>query len=192
MDSEGGDSEESRHSTVREDDMFEETIIDLKQEKSRCKTAFTRTRRKLLVLIQRLDVTVEQIDEASDHLNIVMDEALQCMGRLAHKYKIDKDSKSNEKLGLEIELIEEEFTDAQNRAQKVRDELSDRLVYSKFLGGLNKESSLLGNTSVASDSSIQVGSGTERVQRTVTCTSIFSRWYRSNRNGSFTTRPRQE
>ena len=56
--------------------MFEETIIDLKQENSRYKTAFTRTRRRLLVLIQRLDVTIEQIDEASDQLNIAMDETL--------------------------------------------------------------------------------------------------------------------
>jgi len=158
-DSEGRDSEESQHSAVRGDDMFEETLIDLKQEKSRYKTSFIRTRRRLLVLIQRLDVTVELIDEASDHLNIVMDETLQCMGRLASKYKIEKDSKSNEKLGLEFELIEEEFTDAQNRVQKVRDELSDRLVYSKFIGGLNKESVLLENPSVVGDSSIQVGSG---------------------------------
>ena len=135
--------------------MFEETLIDLKQEKSRCKRSFTRTRRRLLVLIQRLDVTVGQIDEASDHLNIVMDETLECMGRLASKYKIEKDSKSNEKLGLEIEQIEEEFTGAQNRAQKVHDELSDKLVYSKFIGGLNKESVLLENPSVVGDSSMR-------------------------------------
>ena len=98
MDSDERESEESQHSAVREDDMFEETLIDLKQEKSKCKTAFTRTRRRLLVLIQRLDVTIEQIDEASDQLNIVMDETLQCMSRLANKYKIEKDSKSNENL----------------------------------------------------------------------------------------------
>jgi len=159
MDSDEKESEESQHSAVKEDDMFEETIIDLKQEKSRYKTAFTRTRRRLLVLIQRLDVTIEQIDEASDQLNIVMDEALQCMGRLANKYKVRKDSKSNEKLGSEIELIEEEFTNAQNRAQKVRDELSERLMHSKFVGGLNKEPSLLGSTSVVHNLPMQVGSG---------------------------------
>ena len=72
------------------------------------------------MLIQRLDVTIEQIDEASDQLNIVMDETLQCMSRLANKCKIEKDSKSNEKLGSEIKLIEEEFTSAQNCAQKVQ------------------------------------------------------------------------
>ena len=112
------------------------------------------------MLIQRLDVTIEQIDEASDQLNIVMDEILQCMSRLANKYKIEKDSKSNEKLGSEIELIEEEFTNVQNRAQKVRDELSERLMYSKFVGGLNKEPSLLVSTSIVSDLPMQVSSGT--------------------------------
>jgi len=48
MDSEGRDSEESQHSAVRVDDLFEETlidlkqVIDLKQEKSWYKTNFTR------------------------------------------------------------------------------------------------------------------------------------------------------
>ena len=58
--------------------------------------------------------------------------------------------------------IKEEFTDAQNHAQKVCDELSNRLVYIKFIGGFNKESVLLENPSVVGDSSIQVGSGTSK------------------------------
>ena len=35
-----------------------------------------------------------------------------------------------------------------NRAQKVHDELSERFMHNKFVGGLNKEPSLLGSTSV--------------------------------------------
>ena len=43
----------------------------------------------------------------------------------------------------EIEQIEIEFTDVQNRVQKVRDELRSREVYSKFVEQLNKEQSVL-------------------------------------------------
>ena len=53
--------------------------------------------------------------------------------RLSAKYKLEKDTKSNEKLSSEVEQIKIEFTDAQNRAQKVRDELRSREVYSKFI-----------------------------------------------------------
>ena len=63
--------------------------------------------------------------------------------RLSAKYKLEKDTKSNEKLSSEVEQIEIEFTDAQNRVQKVRDELRSREVYSKFIDHLNKEQPVL-------------------------------------------------
>ena len=50
---------------------------------------------------------------------------------------------SNEKLSSEIEQIKIKFTDAQNRAQKVRDELRSREMYSKFIDHLNKEQPVL-------------------------------------------------
>ena len=62
--------------------------------------------------------------------------------RLLTKYKLERDIKSNEKLSLEIEQIEIEFTDAQNRAQRVRDELSNRKVYGKFVEELNRGQSV--------------------------------------------------
>ena len=40
-------------------EMFEETIADLKQNKARSKTVFTKARRRLLVLIQE-NITVER------------------------------------------------------------------------------------------------------------------------------------
>ena len=159
MGSEQKDSDEDRYNTLEDNGLFEETIVDLKQGKARCKTAFTRTRRRLLVLIQQSDVTIEQIDEASEHLNIAMDEAMEAMDRLSTKYKVEKDSKSNEKLGSEIEQIEIEFTDAQNHAQKVHDELSGRMVYSKFVEGLNREQPLSVNTSTVNSLPMQSDSG---------------------------------
>jgi len=129
--------------------------VDLKQEKVRLKTAFTRTRRRLLVLLQQADVTVEQIDDVSEQLNMSMEETMEAMARLSTKYKIEKDSKNNEKLSSEIEQIEVEFTDAQNHVQKVCDELRDRVVYSKFVEALNRQQPLSVDKSVMNSLPIQ-------------------------------------
>ena len=94
-------------------------------------------------MLQQIDVTIDQIDEASEALNTVMEEAMNVMVRLSDRYKAQKDSTNCEKLSSEIEQIEVEFTDAQNRAQNVRDELSAEVVHSKFVDGLYKEQQLL-------------------------------------------------
>ena len=49
-----------RNSVEEESEYLQETIVDLKQEKAKCKTAFTRrSRRSLLVMLQQTDVTVD-------------------------------------------------------------------------------------------------------------------------------------
>ena len=56
---------------------------------------------------------------------------------MSAKYKLKKDSKSNEKFSSEIEQIIIEFTGAQNCTQRICDELTNSLrnreVYSKFV-----------------------------------------------------------
>ena len=52
---------------------------------------------------------------------------------------MEKDSKSNDKLSSEIEQIKIEFTNVQNRAQRIRNELRNREVYSKFVEQFNEE-----------------------------------------------------
>ena len=141
MDSEKEDVSET-NVAVDNVEMFEETIADLKQNKARSKTVFTKARRRLLVLIQE-NITVEKIDEECEQLEMLMEELLEVTGRLSAKYKLEKDSKSNDKLSSEIEQIEIEFTDAQNRAQRIRDELRNREVYCKFVEQLNKEQPVL-------------------------------------------------
>ena len=79
---------------------------------------------------------------STEQLEMLM-ELLEVTGRLSAKYKLEKDSKSNNKLSSEIEQIETEFTDAQNRAQRICDELTNREVYSKFVEQLNKEQIVL-------------------------------------------------
>ena len=141
MDSEKEDISET-NVAVDNVEMFEETIADLKQNKARSKTVFTKARRRLLVLIQE-NITVEKIDEECEQLEMLMEELLEVTGRLSAKYKLEKDSKSNDKLSSEIEQIEIEFTDAQNRAQRIRDELRNREMYCKFIEQLNKEQPVL-------------------------------------------------
>jgi len=155
MESGQKESDEDKNSMAEETRYFEETIVDLKQEKARFKTAFTRTRRRLLVLLQQAKVTVEQIDNASEQLNMSMEETMEAMVRLSTKYKMEKDSKSNEKLSSEIEQIEVEFTNAQNHAQKFCDELRDRVVYSKFVEVLNRQQPLSVDKSVMNSLPIQ-------------------------------------
>ena len=56
------EKDDASETNVAVDDigMFEETVADLKQNKARSKTVFTKARRHLLVLLQE-HVTVEQI-----------------------------------------------------------------------------------------------------------------------------------
>ena len=53
-------------------EMLEKTIADLKQNKARSKTVFTKARRCLLMLIQE-NITVEKIDEECEQLEMLMD-----------------------------------------------------------------------------------------------------------------------
>ena len=122
--------------------MFEEIIADFKQNKTRSKTAFTKARRCLLILIQE-KITIVRIDEECEQLEMFMEELLEVTDRLSAKYRLEKDIKSNDKLSSEIEQIKIEFTDAQNCVQRFRDELRNREVYSKCVEHLNKEQSVL-------------------------------------------------
>ena len=143
MGSEQKDDASETNGVMEDVGMLEETIADLKQIKTRSKTVFTKTRRHLLVSIQQEQITVENLDEECEQLEMLMEELLEVTERLSAKYKLKKDIKSNDKLSSEIEQIEIEFSDAQNRAQRVRDELRNREVYSKFVEQLNKEQPVL-------------------------------------------------
>ena len=104
------------------DIQLEETVGDLKREKVAQKTAFTKVRRSVLTIIQREEVDIKELKDMCDELDMA----------LFDRYKIDKDRKFFEKLGDEIEQVEIEYSNAQNRAQKVMDSLSVSRRYDKF------------------------------------------------------------
>ena len=64
-------------------EIFQETIADLKQNKARTKTVFTKARRCLLVLIQE-NITVKKIGEC-EQLEMLIEEVLEVTGRLSAK-----------------------------------------------------------------------------------------------------------
>ena len=94
--------------------LVEDTVIGLKQLKAQAKTVFTKRRRTLLVTIQEEKVTIEEIKEVFEALDVAQEEAMDIMTRLLNKLITEKDHKSSEKLTLEIEKIETEYSDAQN------------------------------------------------------------------------------
>ena len=115
MGSEHSDDVLDTNSVVGDVGMLEDIIAYLKQNKAKFKTAFTKTRQRLLVLIQE-QITVEKLDEECEQLEMLMEELLEVTARLSTKYRLEKDIKCNEKLSSEIEQIKIEFSDAQNRA----------------------------------------------------------------------------
>ena len=117
-----------------------ETIVELKQLKAQAKTVFTRTRRQLLVTIQQDKVTTDEIKEGCEALDIAQEEAMGIMARLLDKYMAEKDSKNSEKLSQEIDNIEIEYSDAQNRAQSVFDEVRTAVIYDKLVRKLESAS----------------------------------------------------
>lgn len=100
---------------------LEETLGDLKRTKATAKTMFTKVRRNLLTIIKREDIDRENIKDACEELDKALENAMDIMNRLFTRYKMDKDNKSAEKLGGEIEQMEIEYSDAQNRAQEAID-----------------------------------------------------------------------
>ena len=89
--------------------------------KAKAKSAFTKHRHHLLVLIQDKEVNVEAISKMCDSLDESEQETMDIMLRLSEKHKGEKDSKSCCKLSQEMEQLEIEYSSAQNRAQEVLD-----------------------------------------------------------------------
>ena len=117
----------------------EGAIIELKQQKARAKTVFTRARRQLLVIVQQDNVSTDEIKERCEALDMAQEEAMDIMARLLDRYMAVKDNKNSERLSQEIDNIEIEYSEAQNRAQKVYDEIREAVTYDKFVRKLSQK-----------------------------------------------------
>ena len=69
---------------------------------------------------------------------MAQEEAMEAIEKLSDRYRAVGDYNSSDNLGQEIDKIEIEYTDAQNRAQEVYDELSKSKAYNKFVRTLEE------------------------------------------------------
>ena len=115
-----------------QDKEHEENVEELKQLKSRAKSAFTRSRHQLLQLLEEEDLpSRRQVRNAQRNLNAKQETAMEILARLSDEYRHLNDRNSRKKVSQEMEKMEDEFSESQNRAQEYldarKDELSRRL-----------------------------------------------------------------
>ena len=63
------------------DIQLEETVGDLKREKAAQKTAFTKVRRSVLIIIQREEVDIKELKDMCDELDIALENVMNVMNR---------------------------------------------------------------------------------------------------------------
>ena len=96
-----------------------EMETSLKREKARAKSDFTRSRNKLLFLIEKQELPSRgEIEDACSRMDNAMDSAMEAMASLSELYMKTKDTANSNKVVLEMEKIEEEFTTAYMAARR--------------------------------------------------------------------------
>ena len=101
--------------TVVERDQSDIKVEDLKKEKSKAKSAFTKTRHKLL---QILDESAQRQDvrELLDKLRTAEENAMSIMDNLFEEYKCREEFDKMRKVGDEMRM-ESELSEAENECQ---------------------------------------------------------------------------
>ena len=95
-----------------------EIETSLKRENARTKANFTRSRNKLLFLIEKQELPSRgEIEDACNRL----DSAMDAMTSLSELYMKNKDMENSKKIVREMEKIEEEFTTAYEAARRCLD-----------------------------------------------------------------------
>ena len=97
----------------------EVSILELRQQKAKTKSAFIKARRSLLVSLTDKELKTDRIVYLCDLLDDCQREAMDIMFQLGEKYKVQKDEKNYGKVCEEIEQIETECSSAQKRAQDI-------------------------------------------------------------------------
>lgn len=97
-----------------------EDLDELRHRKARAKSSFTRARHQQLHLLDEDDLPSRKDVRDSRHkLFDVQEKVMQIMEQLADEY-LREDRNNRKKIGQEIEKLETEFEEAQNRAQVSR------------------------------------------------------------------------
>ena len=96
-------------------------IEDLKRQKVRKKSAFTKARRAMLILLDEDLPSRREIRHQQQKVEDCQEEAMGVMEALMGKYLTEGDQEGVKKINEELEIIERECTSAQNRAQEYLD-----------------------------------------------------------------------
>ena len=92
---------------------------ELKREKFRVKSNFTRSKNKILFLIDQPEKpSYREIQEACNKMDDAMEGAMGVMTKLSELFEKNKDKKLNDKIMLEIEKLDDEFSTTYAAAQQ--------------------------------------------------------------------------
>ena len=103
-----------------EDEYFEDRLDELKQEKAKAKSAFTRARNRLLELVEETDL--QRVRDERFKLDSCQTRAMDSMVALSDYYRNQKNRKAKKLVTEEMEKLTKEFEHAHNRAQEYLDE----------------------------------------------------------------------
>ena len=101
---------------------IEERIEDFKQDKARQKSSFTRIKNKLLRMLDEQDYpSRREIKEMCHQLSDAQERAMETMHRLSMEYALLKDREKRKKVVEEMDKLELEFSEANEKAQEYLD-----------------------------------------------------------------------
>ena len=104
---------------------IEDRIEELKQEKAKANSAFTRSRHKLLQLLEDDLPSRRAVRGAQEILNKNQERAMELLSTLSTEYAKKKDKSMRQNVTTEMEKIDAELTEAQDRAQEYLDNRKD-------------------------------------------------------------------
>ena len=109
-------------------DEGEERIENLKQEKAKDKSVFTRVKNKLLYLLDEEGYpSRREVKQVCQKLGEVQERAMKTMEKLSQGYLRIKEKEKRKKLGDEMDKLEVEFSEAHDKAQEYLDNRKDEL-----------------------------------------------------------------
>ena len=107
---------------------IEERIEDFKQDKARQKSSFTRIKNKLLHMLDEQDYPSRiEINGMCHQLSDAQERAMETMHRLSMEYALLKDREKRKKVVEEMDKLELEFSEANEKVQEYLDARKDEL-----------------------------------------------------------------
>ena len=106
---------------------FTDMEASLKREKARAKSNFTRLKNKVLFIIEQRELPSHQeIQDACSRMDSSMESAMDVMTSLSELYTKYKEKGKNDKVILEMEKLDDEFSTAYEAARQYIDAQKER------------------------------------------------------------------